>query len=98
MKLRPGKSLGNPLSPFTLPKSLICFIAILSCSGSQLSQFISWTCGSADSKPNDKTAPSLRFSTKHFVISVDGSIFSAIIEGFPLSTCKISNLSSSLAP
>ena len=57
-----------------------------------------WTSGSADSNPNDKTAPSERVFTMDLVISDDGPMFSAIIEGFPLSTCKISKFSFPLSP
>ena len=98
MKFNPGRSLGNPLSPRCLPYLLIRAIAAFNCLESQLSQFASCTLGSADSNPKERTAPSDKVSTRVLVISSDGSKFSAIIEGFPLSVCRISSLSSSLSP
>ena len=98
MKFRPGSSFGKPLSPLFRPNSLICRIAILSCSESQFSQFVSCTLGSADSSPKESTAPSERVEISDLVISVEGSKFSATIEGFALSTWSISNLSSCRKP
>ena len=86
MKLSPGSNLGSPLSPRCLPCSLTSLTAVLSCSGSQFSQFCSCTEGSADSRPNESTAPSDRVSTSVLVISVAGSMLSAMIEGLALST------------
>ena len=98
MKFNPGSSFGRPLSPRVLPCLLIKPIADLSCSELQFSQFASCTFGSADSKPNESTAPSDKVSMSVFVISSDSSRCSAIIEGLPLSVCKIPKRSSSLKP
>ena len=98
IKFSPGSSFGNPRSPRSRPYLLTNRRAVFNCCESQLSQFAAWTFGSADSNPKDKTAPSESVSTRVLVISVEGSMFSAMMDGFPLSVCSISRRSSSRKP
>ena len=59
--LIPGSSLGIPLSPLSLPTSLIVLTASRTCSEVLFRLFSRTTLGSTDSIPSARTLPSVQF-------------------------------------
>ena len=98
MKFNPGRSFGEPLSPFSRPYLLMRPMADLSWLAYRLSSYFQCTVGIRHAlKTKRRTAPSDSVSTSVFVVSSQ-LVRILAIEGFALSVCKISSLSSSLSP